>query len=249
MAEGETLNKHYSLKNISEMSAPEDQALESVDKSLAPQFTMSTKTTKAAVESTEEYPNSGKFYSYHFYHFWSWFVSDSITDPFSTSLPLYGPVTADTSITVTPMSPSVSLFFLSLLFAKLSPIFLRLPWTSPPGVARPTRTQSGASPWSYGRFRILSAGISIGSVSWLWSWLKVGLSIFLMFLFIHYILLQVVQKHLVSALESIFSSSYSWCPGLWNYPMTSSSGMFVLSVSFMKLVLNHNTNVLNVSDL
>ena len=69
MAEDEPLDKHYSLKNISEMSAPEDQALESVDKSLAPQFTMSTKTTKAAVESTEEYPNSGKFYSYHFYHF------------------------------------------------------------------------------------------------------------------------------------------------------------------------------------
>ena len=69
MAEGETLNKHYSLKNISEMSAPEDQALESVDKSLAPQFTMALEATEASAKSTEGYPNSGKFHFYHFYHF------------------------------------------------------------------------------------------------------------------------------------------------------------------------------------
>ena len=69
MAEDEPLNKHYSLKNVSEVAAPKDQVPESVDKSPAPQVLMAQEATGAAAESTEEYPNSGEFHFYHFYHF------------------------------------------------------------------------------------------------------------------------------------------------------------------------------------
>ena len=69
MAEDEPLNKHYSLKNVSEVAAPKDQVPESVDKSPAPQVLMAQEATEAAAESAKEYPNSGEFTSITFITF------------------------------------------------------------------------------------------------------------------------------------------------------------------------------------
>ena len=67
----EPVSKHHQpqLENIPGKSATEDQKSKPAKKSPAPLSTVASESTEMVMESAEEFPNTGKPYFCHYYHF------------------------------------------------------------------------------------------------------------------------------------------------------------------------------------